>query len=85
MVETMKRQDIRYALYRCKNNCADEKHLSIFAFYKEELDELGFAAEDFADENGWDISKQDVTKIVTGKTVRKYIKDLLAPTFGLNK
>ena len=82
-ISNMKRSKIRYALYRCKNNCADADHWDVFNFYSDELAELGMTAEDFAIENGWDISKKDPAQIVTGKTVNKYIKDLLAPTFSV--
>lgn len=79
VTKNMKRSEIRYALYRCKNNCASEEHMNIFSFYKDQLAPYGFDIEDFAILGGWDISKIDTTQIVTGKTVMKYIDELLAP------
>lgn len=82
-IASMKRSDIRYALYRCKNDNPEPAHKSIYKYYTTQLDDFGFDAFDFAEDTGWDVNKKDFTEIVTGKTVRKYIKELLAPSFSL--
>jgi len=73
------RSQIRYALYRCKTGNPSEEHLAILEYYSGELDELGFDASDFAENDGWDINRKNTTEVVTGKTVRKYIKELHTP------
>ena len=75
----MKLSEIRYALYRCKNNCADEMHQRVFNEYKDQLEDFGFTAADFAEATGWGINKKDTSSIVTGRTVKKYIDELLKP------
>lgn len=79
VIKNMKRSDIRYALYRCKNDCPAKDHLDVLDFYKDQLDPYGFDVQDFAILGGWDVSKQDVTQVVTGKTVRKYLDELTKP------
>ena len=76
---SMARSDIRYALYRCKRGNPDSKHKAIYKYYKDTVEEIGLGIEDFASEDGWDVNKKDNTDVVTGKLVRKYIKDLHAP------
>lgn len=66
----MTRTQIRYALFRCKAGTPDKNHLEILSTYQEQLDEYGFDIMDFAKE--WDISKTELSEIVTGKIARKY-------------
>ena len=65
-------------LFLIKGN-GDEDHESILSYYKDQLEDVGCDVHDFAEEDGWDVSKKDFTDVVTGKIVRKYIKDLMAP------
>lgn len=83
VIAGMKRSDIRYALYRCKVKNPEPLHKGIFKYYANQLEEFDFDITDFAESDGWDVNKQDFTEIVTGKTVRKYIKELLAPSFSV--
>lgn len=66
----MKRNQIRYALFRCKAGTADSEQLAILSKYKDQLDELGLTINEFAKE--WDVDKKDLSSIVTGKVARKY-------------
>jgi hypothetical protein len=66
----MNRTQIRYALFRCKAGTATKSQLKILDDYKSQLDEFGMDISDFTKE--WDISKTDVTEVVTGKIARKY-------------
>jgi hypothetical protein len=75
----MRRSDIRYALYRCKKGNGVTEHKLILAYYQDQLDDVSCDISDFAETDGWDVNKKDFTDVVTGKIVRKYIKDLLAP------
>lgn len=83
-IASMKRSEIRYALYRCKVKNPEPIHKGIYKYYTDQIEEFGFDISDFAESEGWDVNKADFTEIVTGKTVRKYIKDLLAPSFSVN-
>lgn len=75
----MTRTQIRYALFRCKAGTPDKSQLEILKSYQEQLDEYGFDISDFTKE--WDVSKEDLTEIVTGKIARKYNqeKSLFSP------
>lgn len=66
----MNRTQIRYALFRCKAGTADKSHLKVLADYLPQLEEFGMDISDFTKE--WDVSKTDVTEVVTGKIARKY-------------
>lgn len=77
MIENLRRSEIRYAIYRCKNKCADEYHKQILEFYRPQFSDYGFDESDFAVE--WDIDKKDLKSIVTGKTVKKYISEIDQP------
>jgi hypothetical protein len=73
----MTRSQIRYALYRCKAGTHTDEHLKVFQLYKPQLDEFEFTASDFAVD--WDVDKKNLANIVTGATVKKYIRELNAP------
>ena len=74
VIDGMTRSQIRYALFRCKAGTPEDKHRSIYEFYLNDVSEYGFDATDFSVE--WDVDKADFSKIVTGKTVKKYIAEL---------
>lgn len=66
----MTRTQIRYALFRCKAGTPDKSQLEILKSYQDQLDEYGLDITDFTVE--WDISKENLSEIVTGKIARKY-------------
>jgi hypothetical protein len=73
-IDGMTRSKIRYALFRCKAGTPTNEHLNIYSFYLQDVSEYGLDSTDFSIE--WDIDKNDFSKIVTGKIVKKYISDL---------
>lgn len=70
-ISELTRSEIRYALFRCKSGNPSDVHLDIFNVYKPLLEDHEFGIENFNDK--WDISKEDVNKVVFGKTVKEYI------------
>ncbi len=69
----MKRSDIRYALFRCKNGTQTPEQQAIFDSFKSQLDPYDYGIEEFTKE--WDVDKSDLTQVVTGKLAKKYNQD----------
>lgn len=73
-ISTMKRSDIRYALFRCRTGNPDPEHLFIFSYYEPRLTKFGLTTAGFS--TVWDVSKENPTDIVSGHIVGIYQQDL---------
>lgn len=73
------RGEIRYALYRVKNENAEPVHEAIYNYYKPRLTKMGMTAEDFAVR--WDIKKDNTEAIVAGAMVSVYNEEIHASLF----
>lgn len=74
------REDIRYALFRCKYGTAEASHTCVYDFYKSRVESLGLSSIDFSEK--WDISKKDPQAVVTGAWVQVYKEELESPLIG---
>ncbi len=81
-IKAMKRSDIRYALFSAARGAETTgKNKKIIAFFDALRIKTGFEWHEFSDPKGWDISKDDVTAIVSGHIVRQYHQELTSSLF----
>lgn len=73
-VSTIRRQEIRYALFRCRTGNPEPEHLAIFNFYEPRLTKYGLNPTGFS--TMWDVSKERVTDLVSGHVLGIYQEDL---------